>query len=979
MNIYNRKLNNRIFRLVLVLILFLNLNAGFLIEGLSKRFFALEVFAGSYTLTKSLDFMEGYFENVETISKEGEIKLKPDGDWGPRAFKTPDVTLSNQSAIATDGENIYVLASNDNWFGRYLPKENRWQRLANSPKFPYPGAQLVYLNGYLYAVFGGYQKEFYRYSIALNQWSKMTNMPDLVYDGTSCTTDGTNIYCLRGTSSQDFWMYDVSSNSWSVKASTPGAIYYGAGLVYYSGNLYALQGNSSTLYRYNISSNIWYTTTTGGAAFASAPVSFSNNHTITIRNNEIFVARDGNTQDFYKYNITTNSWSTLTNTPQTTRYVGCVYNPYDDYVYVFRGNGTYDFWKYNPSSNIFLGPADLPNTPGSGADLIYHNGYLYFIRGNNSANFYRFSISGNSWETLTSAPGNLNDDTKGVKAGNYLYFFQGGGSRSFYRYDLTAGTWTTMTTLTPATIGYGGTLVYPGSGDYIYATRGYLTRTFYRYQISTDTWDDAGASDLPDNAEAGYGARLITDGTDIYYIGGSGIASILKYTIASNTWTVLNSVPFSPYWGTDCAYYSGKIYCQAGYYKKDFWEYDISQNNWRKLADLQSFYANDIGPYNGGSLEIDSSSGVLYSIAGNRISWMQQYTIPNYNYKATGNWISEPIDFTYVSSFSTLTASTSTPSDSSISIQTRSSADKITWSSWQALSGENIQSAANRYLQVKVVFNASSDRTQTPVLYDLTINYTGDENPPSNPNSFSGKSQQISGVNLTSGQSYRYPNPYFSWSGAVDSETGVAGYYVYFGTNPNADPQTDGNFQTENDYIVTTALNQATYYLRIKTKDNAGNISTAITGFVYTYSGVYPPQTKIASTSAQFSEGTSENVTTTNDQIKLTNLFGGFWQQERLMYTPAGIYGGGRLAYVASTKKLYTFRGYNSNTFYEYDITTDTWTTKANAPAAVYWHGGVVEGPSGYLYGWQGNNSNKFCFIILQIIPGMIQPLLICQ
>jgi hypothetical protein len=122
-----------------------------------------KVEAASYTITKSIDFKNGYFDNTETDSKEGELKLKPDGAWGPRAFKTPDVTLSNQSGIVSDGENIYVLASNDNWFGRYLPKENRWQRLANAPKFAYYGAQLVYLNNYIYAVFGGYQREFYRY------------------------------------------------------------------------------------------------------------------------------------------------------------------------------------------------------------------------------------------------------------------------------------------------------------------------------------------------------------------------------------------------------------------------------------------------------------------------------------------------------------------------------------------------------------------------------------------------------------------------------------------------------------------------------------------------------------------------------------------------------------------------------------------------------------------------------------------------
>ncbi len=295
-------------------------------------------------MTKSIDFKKGYFENTETDSKEGEIKLQPDGAWGPRAFKTPDVALGNQTGIASDGENIYVLSSNDNWFGRYLPKENRWQRLANAPKFAYPGAQLVYLNGYLYAVFGGYQKEFYRYSIALNQWERKANLPDLVYDGTSCATDGTNIFCLRGTWTQDFWMYSPSSNSWSVKASPPASIAQGAGLVFYNGNLYALRGaNTTTKYRYNISANAWYTTTTGGSPLTSAPASMYGNHTITIRNGEIYVARDYNTNTFYKYSIASNSWTTLTTTPQNTYYVGCVYNAYDDYIYVFRGNGTYDF------------------------------------------------------------------------------------------------------------------------------------------------------------------------------------------------------------------------------------------------------------------------------------------------------------------------------------------------------------------------------------------------------------------------------------------------------------------------------------------------------------------------------------------------------------------------------------------------------------------------------------------------------------
>ncbi|MBU4210843.1 fibronectin type III domain-containing protein [Patescibacteria group bacterium] len=63
---------------------------------------------------------------------------------------------------------------------------------------------------------------------------------------------------------------------------------------------------------------------------------------------------------------------------------------------------------------------------------------------------------------------------------------------------------------------------------------------------------------------------------------------------------------------------------------------------------------------------------------------------------------------------------------------------------------------------------------------------------------------------------------------------------------------------------------------------------------------------------------------------------------------------------MSSSNKLYTFRGANTNNFYEYDIETDTWTTRAVAPAAVYRGGEVVEGPAGYLYGFRGENTTSF-------------------
>ena len=913
--------------------------------------------ARSQTLTARADWQQGYFDQTEAESKEGDLRLKPAGEWVAHAGPRPPMALSAGTAIASDGNYIYVLVrsnyGSDRLFLRYRPKEKRWEQLAESPVGTGYGADLAVLGNYIYAIFGGYQKEFYRYSIINNSWEQLASAPDLIYAGGSLATDGTYLYVLRGANTTDFWRYDPSSDSWSVLANPPATIYHGATLVYKNGYLYTPRGNNQyTFYRYDISNNSWSTMT-------SSPVPFYDVHNADVVGDYIYILRDRNTNTFYRYSITNDSWQSLTNTPLATRYVGVVYSAADGYLYVFRGNGSYDFWRYDLNNDQFLGPDDLPVTPGSGADLIYYNGYLYLTRGRNYSTFYRYNLSTDSWQQLANAPASFNDDTKGVEAGGYLYFFRGSGYSSFYRYDPATNTWTTLADA-PAAVRYGASLVYPGSGDYIYATRGSYTRYFWRYSISNDSWDDSGAADLPDNAEAGHGARLVTDGTDIYYLSGARTAEILKYDISQDSWTKLNDLPYAPFWGTDAAYYNGKIYVQAGWYKADVWEYDIANNSWRWLGEMPTDYAYDLGPYNGGSLEYvpDGGNHYLYSMMGRDITYLQTYQINgNNNYPASGTWTSEPIDLTYVASWSSLSLDADTPGDSSVTLETRSSTDRESWSSWQTVSGGTISSPARRYLQIRLTLNATSDQSQTPVVHSLTINYLGDENPPSNPTSFSGSSQQVGGSSLTSGETYNYQHPYFTWSGASDGETGVAGYYVYFGSNQNADPETDGVYQTSTSYLVTTALTNGTYYLRLKTKDLAGNVSAATTGFVYNYQGVGAQSLTVAN-DGEFT-GTATNIATSGGQIKLASK-AGFWLEERLTNSPARVHGGGSLAYVAATNKLYLLPGGNTTNFYEYDLESDTWTQLANTPAGVYYGGEIVEGPSGYLYALRGYNTTSF-------------------
>lgn len=906
--------------------------------------------AATTTLTNRADFNAGIFNSTESKSKEGEVKLQADGSWTERAWKTPNIALGDQSSIASDGTYVYLRNSGDNEFSRYISSENRWQTLADAPMYSFPGADMVVLGNYIYATFGGYQKEFRKFSIVNNTWSTLSDMPDLVNTGGSLATDGTYIYALRGTNTSDFWRYNTGTDTWSVITSAPATIGAGSSLVYNDGYLYTLRGvNTTTFYRYDISAATWSTMTAITAAV-------NDDMNVDVNGDYIYVTRGQNTTTFYRYSISGNSWSTLSDLPQASRYVGAVYNSGDGYLYVFRGNSTQDFWKYTIVSDSFTGLTDLPAAPGTGSDLVNHGGYLYYLRGGTTA-LYRYSQSGGTWSAaLAAAPATIADDVKAASAGASLYFMRGSGTTTFYSYTPGSDTWSTLAT-TPATVGAGGSLSSPVSSRYIYATRGSNTLSFWRYDTLTNTWDDAAVADLPDNSEVNVGARLSTDGTDIYYSAGNGISQLLKYTVGTNTWSTISNLPFAPYYGTDMNYFNGKLYFQVGYYKSDFWEYTISGNSWRKLQDLEPTYATNQGPYNGGALG-SNGAGTFYSISGQNISYLQTYSVNSNSYVASGTWTSGTIDLIYVSSFTSLSSSTTTPDDSAITFETRSSADAASWTSWSTVTGGTIASTAQRYIQIRANLAASTDRGDTPVLSALTVTFTGDTTAPTNPSTFTGNSQSVSGAALSSGTTYSYSHPYFTWSGGSDSQTSISGYYVYFGTNAGADPETSGNFQTGSTYTATTSLSNGTYYLRVKTKDAAGNISTAVNGFSYVYSGV-SSQTTTATTTADFSTGTVTNTTTASDKIELTSK-AGFWLEQRLSLAPATINNGAGWAYASSSNTLFTFRGGNTTTFYSYSIDTDTWTSLAVAPAAVTTGGAIASGPSGYLYALRGNGNTTF-------------------
>ena len=161
-----------------------------------------------------------------------------------------------------------------------------------------------------------------------------------------------------------------------------------------------------------------------------------------------------------------------------------------------------------------------------------------------------------------------------------------------------------------------------------------------------------------------------------------------------------------------------------------------------------------------------------------------------------------------------------------------------TWNMTDSVTG-GTSSDGTKYVCVKY---KDLGQNESPVYCDA-IFYDGNI-----PTALSIKSyeDQSERVQLTAGTRVADGSPYFSWSGSADAGTGVAGYYVYFGTDAGADPHFAGDFQTGSSFTVSgLSADDVTYYLRVQAADGSDNVST-ISSFSLRLDNVVARQTNVA-------------------------------------------------------------------------------------------------------------------------------------
>ncbi len=273
-----------------------------------------------------------------------------------------------------------------------------------------------------------------------------------------------------------------------------------------------------------------------------------------------------------------------------------------------------------------------------------------------------------------------------------------------------------------------------------------------------------------------------------------------------STWTNIATTNTTP---LTIGIYDGKMYLTPNHAKHDVWQVGVGGAVYSSDAISAGTWTRVSGTYDGSNLKI-YINGVLKGTSANAM------TISS-------------------NSNSVLSANSSGSSKDEQNLQ--GSIEELRVSS-TARSADWLLTEYN---------NQSSPET----FCTLSAEEQGDTTPPDNPTTLHAYDTSSKGTELTTGNWYNYTAPYFEWSGATDLQSGVVGYWVYFGTDPSALPSTAGTFQahvgasdaTQN-YTSSSSLQTGnTYYLIIQTQNNAGppnNIASAHTYLTYEYETVAP-------------------------------------------------------------------------------------------------------------------------------------------
>lgn len=279
------------------------------------------------------------------------------------------------------------------------------------------GSDLVYIPPrYIYAITGSGTNNFLLYDILNDNWQRLETVPGgekkkKIKKGCALASDNQNfIYLIKGGNTLEFWRYDISERKWERKKDVPYGFKYPSGketrlktgcdLVYVkkldSSFIYLLYGSkTNNLYSYYIEGDTWLKRKEIPIAPSGKPM--DEGSCLTYNGQATLYILKGKYGDFYKYNIFTDSFISLSSLPEKAGSGkkkkpknGTAIAYKEGKIYCLKG-GTAQIWKYTQSDSWYL-VESLPISKTKGSSMIYVPDFqtFFFICGNKTLDFYSY-------------------------------------------------------------------------------------------------------------------------------------------------------------------------------------------------------------------------------------------------------------------------------------------------------------------------------------------------------------------------------------------------------------------------------------------------------------------------------------------------------------------------------------------------------------------------------------------------------------
>ncbi len=309
------------------------------------------------------------------------------------------------------------------------PPTGAWQKLTvNVPEAPSnkkikSGGLIVYGGDKIYIVKGNNTKDFYAF-VPENAPTPLDSVPVIgkkgVKKGTGITYDGTKyLYFASGTNTFQFWRYDTETNAWESLPPVPAgpnnkALKGGTGMAYVNGLVYLLKGSKTNeFYAFDCANNTWIETLPKAPEGSYQGKGYGDGSCLIAYDNNTLYALRGKYNEFYKYNISANTWEKDSGMPFSHPMwgkkkkvgEGASMTLKGGKIYAFKGNNTKEFWSFDPATK-WAGLETIPKAEdkkyvkGGGGLCTWSDGTIYALKGNNTTSIWKYTGSATSLANL---------------------------------------------------------------------------------------------------------------------------------------------------------------------------------------------------------------------------------------------------------------------------------------------------------------------------------------------------------------------------------------------------------------------------------------------------------------------------------------------------------------------------------------------------------------------------------------------------